>query len=281
MALLGIDIGDQTCFVGAVLCGGIEILTNDIADRLTPSIVSFRDKYRQMGSSARSQIIGNYRNTVFCVKNLLGRDYDDPIVQHEVRTLPYNVGHYPNSTQVGINVNFLGVDTWFTPTQIYSMLLRHIADNAEKTLNTKILSSVISVPSHFTDIQRRAVIDAAKIAGLDLQRLMNDGNALALAYGIYKKDLPEDGQPARIVAFVDFGYTSFQVNIFAITLGKAICLSCVSCPNLGGRNFDERLGHHNLCQASFLHKIQCFYNFQLFGSWHLNPFADIYPERIQ
>ena len=241
MALLGIDIGDQSCFVGTILCGGIEILTNDVTDRSTPAIVSFRDKDRQMGSSAKSQIIGNYENTIFGIKNLLGRDYNDPIVQHEVRRLPYFVGQYPNSTQVGIKICFLGVETWFTPTQIYSMLLRHIVDNAERTLNSKILSAVISVPSHFTDIQRRAVLDAGILAGVDLKRLMNDGNALALAYGIYKNDLPEDGQPPRIVAFVDFGHTSFQINIFAFSIGKAVCLSCVSYPNLGGRDFDERL----------------------------------------
>ena len=254
MAWLGIDIGDQSCLVGTVLCGGIEILTNDVTDRITPAVIAFRDNDRQMGSIAKSQIFGNYRNTVFGIKNLLGRDYNDPIVQHEVRRLPFKVGQYPNSAQVGINVNVLGVETWFTPTQIYSMLLRHIADNAEKTLSNKIISTVISVPSHFTDIQRRAVVDAAKLAGVDLQGLLNDGNALALAYGIYKNDLPGDGQPPRIVAFVDFGHTSFQVNIFAFTVGKAICLSCVSYPNLGGRDFDERL--FNYFSAQFNQKYE-------------------------
>eukprot|EP00800_Vazella_pourtalesii_P015889 TRINITY_DN43_c0_g1_i9.p1 TRINITY_DN43_c0_g1~~TRINITY_DN43_c0_g1_i9.p1 ORF type:complete len:762 (+),score=122.21 TRINITY_DN43_c0_g1_i9:594-2879(+) len=138
----------------------------------------------------------------------------------------------------------MGSEKWFSPTQILSMLLRHIAANAEKTLNNKILSTVISVPAHFTDIQRRAMVDATKLAGLPLQQLVNDGNAITLAYGIYKKDLPEKEQPPRNVAFVDFGHTSFQVNIFAFSNGKANCLSCVSYPNLGGRDFDERLFNH-------------------------------------
>ena len=244
MTLLGIDIGDQSCFVGAALGGGIEIITNDVTDRLTPAIVSFGTHHRKIGASAKSQSIINYKNTILGFKNLLGREFADPLVQREISKLPFTVGQYPDSNEVGIVVNYLGEDRWFTPTQIYAMLLRHITDTAERTLNSKIASAVISVPGHFTDMQRRAVLDAAKLAGVTSQRLLNDGNAVALAYGIYKKDLPEEDQPGRNVAFVDMGYTSFQVNIFAFSNGKANCLSSVSNPQLGGRDFDERLFNH-------------------------------------
>ncbi|KAI6646024.1 Heat shock 70 kDa protein 4-like [Oopsacas minuta] len=258
MALLGIDIGDQSCFVGAAIGGGIEVITNDVSDRLTPMIVSFRSQDRKIGASAKSQLIINYKNTIFGIKNLLGRDFSDPIVQDQINKLPFTVGSYPNSNQVGILVNYLGSDRWFTPTQIYSMLLRHIADNAEKTLHTKILSTVISVPGHYTDIQRRAIFDAANIAGVPSQRLLNDGNAIALAYGIYKKDLPEEDQSPRNIAFVDMGRTSFQVNIFAFSSGKANCLSSVSIPNLGGRDFDQRLFDHFSTQFNLKYKVNIF-----------------------
>ena len=255
MALLGIDIGDHSCFVGAAIGGGIEIITNDVTDRLTPSIVSFRAKDRQIGACAKSQTIVNYKNTISGIKNLLGRDYLDPIVQNELAKLPFSIGQYPNSSKVGILVNYMGSERWFTPTQILSMLLGHIAVNAQKTLNTKILSTVISVPSHFTDIQRRAVVDATKLAGLPLQQLINDGNAIALTYGIYKKDLPEKEQPPRNVAFVDFGHTSFQLSIYAFSNGKAKCLSCISYPNLGGRDFDVRLFNHFAAQFNQKYKV--------------------------
>ena len=244
MAVIGIDVGNQSCFVGAAIGGGIEIITNDVTDRLTPSLVSFRSQDRQIGASARGQVITNYKNTLFAFKNLLGRDFTDPIVQIEKDRLPYTVGQYPNSNHVGICVQYMGEDKWFTPTQIYAMLLRHIAVTAENTLNSKIASAVISVPAHFTDIQRRAVLDAAKLAGLNSQRLINDGNAIALAYGIYKKDLPADDQPPRNVAFVDMGHTSMQISIFAFSNGKANCIMSFSDPLLGGRYFDERLFQH-------------------------------------
>ena len=255
MASIGIDIGDYSCFVGAAIGGGIELITNDVTDRLTPSIISFRAHDRQIGASARSQTIVNYRNTISGIKNLLGRDYADPIVQNELGRLPFSIGQYPNSSKVAIMVNYMGIERWFTPTQILSMLMSHIAVNAEKTLNNKILSTVISVPAHFTDIQRRAVVDAAKLAGLPLQQLVNDGNAIALAYGIYKKDLPEKEQTPRNVAFVDFGFTSFQLSIFAFSNGKARCLSCISYPNLGGRDFDERLFNHFAAQFNQKYKV--------------------------
>ena len=258
MTLVGIDIGNQTCYVGAAIGGGIEIITNDVTDRLTPAIISFRTHDRQIGARARSQTIINYKNTLLEFKNLLGREYADPIVQKEICKLPFTVGQYPSSNEVGIMVNYLGENRWFTPTQIYSMLLRHITETAEKTLNTKIASAVISVPTHFTDMQRRAVLDAAKLAGVNLQRLLNDGNAVALAYGIYKKDLPEDDHQPRNVAFVDIGHTSLQVNIFAFSNGKANCLSSVSNPQLGGRDFDERLFHHFATQFNQKYKLNIF-----------------------
>ena len=260
MALLGIDIGNQSCFVGAAIGGGIEIITNDVTDRLTPSIVSFRTQDRLIGASAKSQVIINYKNTIHGFKNLLGREYTDPIVQNEIRKLPFTVAPFPNSNEVGIMLNYLGEDRWFTPTQIYSMLLHHIVETAEKTLKTKITSAVISVPAHFTDMQRRAVLDAAKLAGVTSQRLLNDGNAVALAYGIYKKDLPEDDHQPRNVAFVDMGHTSLQVNIFAFSNGRANCLSSVSNPQIGGRNFDERLFNHFAAQFNLMYKLNIYEN---------------------
>uniref|UniRef100_A0A8B9HS76 Heat shock 105/110 protein 1 n=1 Tax=Astyanax mexicanus TaxID=7994 RepID=A0A8B9HS76_ASTMX len=199
MAVVGFDVGFQSCFTAVVKNGGIETVTNEFTDRCTPAVVSFGPKNRTIGNAARNQIITNPGSTVCNFKRLHGRLFQDPVVQAERTNLPYDL----------------------VPLQ-------------DDRVGAKI-------PSFFTDSERRSVLDAAKIAGLNCLRLMNDTTAVALNYGIYKQDLPGSEEKPRIVFFVDMGHSAFQVSACAFNKGKLKVLSTAFDPYLGGRDFDQRL----------------------------------------
>lgn len=244
MAVIGIDIGFQNCYVAGAIKGGIEMIANDYTERCTPVLISFSDQNRKFGSGAKDQVIMNYKNTIFGVKSLIGREYNDPYVQSLALLLPFRIEQHKNGKDIGIMVRSQNQDMCFTPIQVYAMFLRHVVDTSEKSIKSKVNSAVLSIPIYYTDAERRAVFDAAKIASIHCPRLINDTNAVALAYGIYKKDLPEDSKTPRNVAFVDIGYFDIQASIFAFSAGKGTCIAAEGQPFLGGRAFDSRIFDH-------------------------------------
>uniref|UniRef100_A0A3B4H4D7 Heat shock protein family A (Hsp70) member 4 like n=1 Tax=Pundamilia nyererei TaxID=303518 RepID=A0A3B4H4D7_9CICH len=240
MSVVGIDVGFQNCYIAVARSGGIETIANEHSDRCTPACVSLASKNRMIGNAAKSQIITNFKNTVHGFKKFHGRAFDDPFIQAERPKLPYSLHKLANGT-TGIKVRYLDEDKVFTVEQITGMLLTKLKETSESALKKPVVDCVISVPSFFTDAERRSVFDATQIAGLNCLRLINDTTAVALAYGIYKQDLPTPEERPRNVVFVDMGHSSFQVSITAFHKGKLKVLATAFDPYLGGRNFDEAL----------------------------------------
>ncbi|XP_013185652.1 97 kDa heat shock protein isoform X3 [Amyelois transitella] len=246
MSVIGIDFGNESCYIAVAKAGGIETIANDYSLRGTPSCVAFSPKNRILGVAAKNQMVTNMKNTVFGFKRLLGRKFSDPLVQKELKHFPFKVEQRPDGG-IGIRVNYLGEDNVFSPEQITAMLFTKLKDIATVALQTQINDCVISVPSYFTNAERNALLNAASIAGLNVLRLMNETTATALAYGIYKQDLPAPEEKPRNVVFVDFGHSSLQVAACAFNKGKLRVLATATDPQCGGRDIDMALAEH-FCQ---------------------------------
>uniref|UniRef100_UPI00398E9234 heat shock 70 kDa protein 4L isoform X2 n=1 Tax=Pristiophorus japonicus TaxID=55135 RepID=UPI00398E9234 len=240
MSVVGFDVGFQNCYVAVARSGGIETIANEYSDRCTPAWISLGSKNRAIGAAAKTQIVTNAKNTIQGFKRLHGRAFDDPFVQAEKSKLVYELQKMPGGS-VGINVHYMNEERIFAIEQIMGMLLTKLKETSENALKKPVTDCVISVPCFFTDAERRSVIAAAEIAGLNCLRLMNDTTAVALAYGIYKQDLPASEEKPRNVVFVDMGHSAYQVSICAFNKGKLKVLGTAFDPYLGGKNFDEVL----------------------------------------
>ncbi|XP_005585649.1 heat shock protein 105 kDa isoform X1 [Macaca fascicularis] len=240
MSVVGLDVGSQSCYIAVARAGGIETIANEFSDRCTPSVISFGSKNRTIGVAAKNQQITHANNTVSNFKRFHGRAFNDPFIQKEKENLSYDLVPLKNGG-VGIKVMYMGEEHLFSVEQITAMLLTKLKETAENSLKKPVTDCVISVPSFFTDAERRSVLDAAQIVGLNCLRLMNDMTAVALNYGIYKQDLPSLDEKPRIVVFVDMGHSAFQVSACAFNKGKLKVLGTAFDPFLGGKNFDEKL----------------------------------------
>ncbi|PFH45190.1 hypothetical protein AMATHDRAFT_71930 [Amanita thiersii Skay4041] len=242
MAVVGIDFGTLHSKIGVARHRGIDIITNEVSNRATPSLVAFGPKQRAIGEAAKTQETSNFKNTIGCLKRLIGRSVDDPDIQ-EVEKKFINASLVDVNGTVGTQVNYLGEKHTFSATQIIAMYLGKLRDTAAKELKTGVTDVVIAVPGWYTDIQRRALLDATSIAGLNCLRLINDSTAVALGYGITKSDLPEaDNQ--RHVAFVDVGHSSMSVSIVGFSKGRLDVKTTAYDRNLGGRDIDYALLKH-------------------------------------
>nr|XP_021148005.1 heat shock 70 kDa protein 4L isoform X1 [Columba livia] len=199
--------------------------------------ISLGSKTRAIGNAAKSQIVTNVKNTLHGFKKLQKKN---PYIQAERARLPYELQKMPNGS-VGVKVRYLDEERLFAIEQITGMLLAKLKETSESALKKPVADCVISVPSFFTDAERRSVMAAAQIAGLNCLKLMNETTAVALAYGIYKQDLPALEEKPRNVVFVDMGHSAYQVSICAFNKGKLKVLATTFDPFLGGRNFDEAL----------------------------------------
>ncbi|XP_077080913.1 heat shock 70 kDa protein 4a isoform X2 [Siphateles boraxobius] len=240
MSVVGFDVGFQSCYVAVARAGGIETVANEYSDRCTPSFVSFGPRNRSIGAAAKSQVVTNCKNTVQGFKRFHGRAFSDPYVQTAKSGLVFDLAQMPTGT-TGIKVMYMEEEKVFGVEQVTAMLLAKLKETAEAALKKPVADCVISVPSFFTDAERRSVIDAAQIAGLNCLRLMNDTTAVALAYGIYKQDLPAPEEKPRTVVFVDVGHAAYQVSVCAFNKGKLKVLGSAFDPELGGKDFDEVL----------------------------------------
>uniref|UniRef100_A0A3P9H8I6 Heat shock 70 kDa protein 4-like n=1 Tax=Oryzias latipes TaxID=8090 RepID=A0A3P9H8I6_ORYLA len=243
MSVVGFDLGYQSCYVAVARAGGIETVANEYSDRCTPSFVSFGPRNRSIGASAKSQAVTNYKNTVQGFKRFHGRAFSDPYVQSAKSNLVYDVAQMPSGS-TGLKVMYMEEEKVFGVEQVTAMLLTKLKETAESALKKQVIDCVISVPSYFTDAERRSVMDAAQIAGLNCLRLMNDTTAVTLAYGIYKQDLPAPEEKPRTVVFVDLGHSGYQVSVCAFNKGKLKILATAFDSDLGGKDFDDILANH-------------------------------------
>lgn len=238
MSVVGLDVGNENCIVGVARQRGIDVVLNDESKRETPGMVSFGEKQRFLGTAAAASATMNPRNTISQIKRLIGRKFQDPEVQRDLHLFPFAVSEGPDGGPL-VTVQYLNEPKSFTPTQILAMVLSNLKVIAEKNLGTSVVDCVIGIPVFFTELQRRAYLDAATIAGLHPLRLMHETTATALAYGIYKTDLP-DTDPINVV-FVDVGHSSMQVCVVAFKKGQLKILGASFDRSLGGRDFDEVL----------------------------------------
>ena len=187
MSVIGIDLGTTTSCVSVFQNGKVEIIANDQGNRITPSWISFAETgERLVGESAKSQSVSNQKNTFYDVKRLIGRNFSDPIVQKEIKNMPFNVLAGPNDT-VLIEGTLNGETKKFAPEELSAMVLVKMKQTAEAFLGTTVKDAVITVPAYFNDAQRKSTKDAGIIAGLNVLRIISEPTSAALAYGLDKK----------------------------------------------------------------------------------------------
>lgn len=242
MSVIGIDFGNESCFVAVAKAGGIETIANDYSLRATPSCVAFAGKNRILGVAAKNQQVTNMKNTICGFKRLLGRKFNDPHIQNELKMSAADVEQLPDGG-IGFRVQYLGEEHVFSPEQLTAMLFTKLKDTSAAALQTQINDCVITVPFYYTNAERKALLDAAQIAGLNVLRLMNETSATALSYGFYRTDLPAENEKSRNVIFVDCGHSSIQVSACAFNKSKLKMLAAAS-DQLGGRDFDHYLAEH-------------------------------------
>jgi molecular chaperone DnaK len=228
--VIGIDLGTTNSCVAVMDGKDAKVIENAEGARTTPSMVAFTDDgERLVGQPAKRQAVTNPENTLFAIKRLIGRTFEDPTTQKDKGMVPYKIVKADNG------------DAWveahgktYSPSQISAMILQKMKETAESYLGEKIEKAVITVPAYFNDAQRQATKDAGKIAGLDVLRIINEPTAAALAYGLDKKE-------GKTIAVYDLGGGTFDISVLEIGDGVFEVKSTNGDTFLGGEDFDMRL----------------------------------------
>ncbi len=230
--VIGIDLGTTNSCVAIMEGANAKVVENSEGARTTPSIVGFTDDERLVGQPAKRQAVTNPSDTLFAVKRLIGRQYNDPMVTKDKKMVPYNIVEGSNK------------DAWveakgekYSPSQVSAFILQKMKETAESHLGNEVTQAVITVPAYFNDAQRQATKDAGKIAGLEVLRIINEPTAAALAYGLEKKG-------GKTIAVYDLGGGTFDISILEIDDGLFEVKSTNGDTFLGGEDFDLRIVDH-------------------------------------
>ncbi|HEY7808949.1 MAG TPA: molecular chaperone DnaK [Allosphingosinicella sp.] len=228
--VIGIDLGTTNSCVAVMEGGKPKVVENAEGARTTPSIVAFaKDGERLVGQPAKRQAVTNPDNTIFAVKRLIGRRFDDPVTKKDTELVPYKIARGPNGDAW---VNAGGKD--YSPSQISAFTLQKMKETAEAYLGETVTQAVITVPAYFNDAQRQATKDAGQIAGLEVLRIINEPTAAALAYGLEKQD-------GKTIAVYDLGGGTFDVSVLEIGDGVFEVKSTNGDTFLGGEDFDAKI----------------------------------------
>lgn len=245
--IIGIDLGTTYSCVGVWLNDRIEIISNDQGNRTTPSYVSFTDTERLVGDGAKNQAALNPTNTVFDAKRLIGRQFNDPVIQADMKLWPFKV--IDERGKPAIEVQYKGEIKTFYPEEISAMVLTKMKETAETFLGKKVTEAVITVPAYFNDAQRQSTKDAGRIAGLNVRRILNEPTAAAIAYGL---DL--DKSKEHIVLITDVGGGTEDHSVLSIEDGLFEVKAVRGNSHLGGEDFDNRLVAHFANEFKRKHK---------------------------
>lgn len=231
--VIGIDLGTTYSCVGIFRNGSVEIIPNELGNRITPSVVAFTDDDRLVGEAAKNQASLNPKRTIYSVKRLIGRKYNDKEVQMDKKLLPYDI--IDKDGKPYISVVTKGEKKIYSPEEISAMILTKMKQIAEKFLGTTVKNAVITVPAYFNDSQRQSTKDAGTIAGLNVLRIINEPTAAAIAYGLDKKD------KERNILVFDLGGGTFDVSLLTIDSGVFEVIATNGDTHLGGEDFDHRI----------------------------------------
>jgi endoplasmic reticulum chaperone BiP len=235
--VIGIDLGTTYSCVGVFKNGRVEIIANDQGNRITPSWVAFTDTERLIGEAAKNQGAINPENTIFDIKRLIGRKFEDETVQNDKKLLPYKI--VSNNGKPNVEVEFKGERKQFSPEEVSAMILGKMKETAEAYLGKPVTHAVVTVPAYFNDAQRQATKDAGRIAGLTVARIINEPTAAAIAYGM-------DQQEEKTILVYDLGGGTFDVTILTVDDGVFEVLATNGDTHLGGEDFDHRVMDHFL-----------------------------------
>ncbi|KAJ2893788.1 uncharacterized protein MKZ38_008229 [Zalerion maritima] len=243
---IGIDLGTTYSCVATYEGSNVEIIANEQGSFTTPSFVSFTDKERLIGEAAKNQAAMNPRNTVFDVKRLIGRRFDDPTVKKDMESWPFKV--VDDNGNPKVEVQYLGGSKQFSPQEISAMILTKMKEIAETKLGKKVEKAVITVPAYFNDNQRQATKDAGAITGLNVLRIINEPTAAAIAYGLGASKSNKE----RNVLIYDLGGGTFDVSLLNIQGGVFTVKATAGDTHLGGQDFDTNLLDY--CKKEFTRK---------------------------
>ena len=227
--IIGIDLGTTNSCVALMEGKSSKVIENTEGARTTPSVVAYSDSEILVGAPAKRQAVSNSKNTIFAAKRLIGRTFDGDSVQKDIKTLPYEIVKADNG-DAWIKAN----DKKFSPSEISANVLRKMKETAEKYLGQEVTKAVITVPAYFNDSQRKATKDAGKIAGLEVERIINEPTAAALAYGLDKKK-------SGTIAVYDLGGGTFDISILELGDGVFEVKSTNGDTTLGGEDFDATI----------------------------------------
>lgn len=228
--VIGIDLGTTNCCVSVMEGGAVQIIPNKEGGRTMPSVVGFTEKgERLVGQIAKRQAVTNSSNTLYAVKRLIGRKFDSPEVERMREVVPFEIVEAPNG-----DAHIRAVNEVHSPPEISAIVLQRLKQSAEEFLGDVVSEAIITVPAYFDDMQRQATRDAGKIAGLAVERIINEPTAAALAYGF------DNNKSEKIVVY-DLGGGTFDITILEINDGVFEVLSTSGNTFLGGEDFDQRI----------------------------------------
>eukprot|EP00998_Keelungia_sp_KM082_P006420 NODE_266_length_2176_cov_334.257199_g260_i0.p1 GENE.NODE_266_length_2176_cov_334.257199_g260_i0~~NODE_266_length_2176_cov_334.257199_g260_i0.p1 ORF type:complete len:646 (-),score=261.18 NODE_266_length_2176_cov_334.257199_g260_i0:163-2100(-) len=236
--IVGIDLGTTYSVVGVWQNGEVEIIPNELGNRITPSVVAFTESERIVGDGARNQIAQNPDNTIYGVKRLIGRKYTDKTVQDDKKLLAYEITKDKTGAPL-VEVSYKGERKTFSAEEVSAMVLGKMKEVAEAYLGEDVKNAVVTVPAYFNDAQRQATKDAGTIAGVNVVRIINEPTAAAIAYGLNKAG------EKNILVF-DLGGGTFDVSLLTIDDGFFEVVATNGDTHLGGEDFDQRLMKHFL-----------------------------------
>ncbi|CAJ1010000.1 putative Hsp70 protein/MreB/Mbl protein [Leishmania naiffi] len=230
---IGVDLGTTYSVAGVWQKGEVHVVTNEMGNRITPSVVAFTDTERLVGDGAKNQLPQNPENTIYAIKRLIGRKYSDPTVQNDKKLLSYQIVADKAGKPL-VQVTVKGQQKRFTPEEVSAMVLQKMKEISETFLGEKVKNAVVTVPAYFNDAQRQATKDSGKIAGLNVVRIINEPTAAAIAYGLNKAG------EKNILVF-DLGGGTFDVSLLTIDEGFFEVVATNGDTHLGGEDFDNNM----------------------------------------